>query len=275
MTATTSPSPWEMHCTGAEAYERYIVPAWMGAWAQALVESGGVAPGARVLDVACGTGIVARKAVPVVEAGGTVTGVDASEAMLREASRFASQQGMRTIDWRQGDVTSLPCDTAAYDVVLCQQGLQFFPDRPAALREMRRVMVPGGRLALSVWRAFDRFPLFTALADVLEAYFGVAASAIFRASVSLSDREALRTLLREAGFCDIHIRVVVKMARYPSVAEFLPGYLSVFPVVAAIAAMREADRAAMFSRMATLLHDFMDDDGLAAPMESHVVTASR
>jgi ubiquinone/menaquinone biosynthesis C-methylase UbiE len=273
MTEPLFASRWEMRCTGADAYERYIVPAWMGAWAQALVETGGVGPGSRVLDVACGTGIVARKAASLIGTAGTVAGVDASEAMLRGARRFASRQERPAIAWHQGDVTCLPLDTAAYDVVLCQQGLQFFPDRPAALREMRRVMVLGGRLALSVWRALDRIPLFTVLADVLGRYFGSEATSVVYASSSLSDRETLRTLLRDAGFRDIHIRVEAMVARYPSLAEFLPGYLSVFPVAADIAAMPEAARGEMYRAIATSLYDFMDDDGLAIPMESHVLTA--
>jgi ubiquinone/menaquinone biosynthesis C-methylase UbiE len=266
---------WQMNSTGPEAYERYIVPAWMGEWAQALVETGGIGPGKRVLDVACGTGIVARKAIPLVGSSGKVAGLDANRGMLRVAKQFAELEDMHAIEWHQGNASCLPFNRAEYDVVLCQQGLQFFPDRTVALREMARVMVPGGRLAISVWRSLDRSPFLAVLADVIGRYLGADSTALFHASCSLADREELRTLLSNAGFRDIRIRLEVKMARYPSLAEFLPGYLSVFPFAAEVAVMKDADRTEMFRRMSTSLSDYMDDYGLAAPMESHVITASR
>ncbi len=264
---------WEMRCSGAEAYERYIVPAWMGEWARALVEAGQVGPGNRVLDVACGTGVVARMAASRVGATGLIVGTDAEAGMIAQARELVSAQPGQSLDWRQADAACLPFAPASFDVALCQQGLQFFPQRVAALREMYRVLATGGRLALSVWRALDRFPLFTILAGVLGDLFGAQAAAIFQASSALADREALRALAIEAGFRNIRIRLEVRVARYPSLAEFLPGYLSVFPVATAIRSLPEAKRQDLFRRLAALLDDFTDDDGLAAPMESHVLTA--
>ncbi|MFU2210185.1 methyltransferase domain-containing protein [Solidesulfovibrio sp. C21] len=266
---------WQLSCSGPEAYERYIVPAWMGRWAEALVAAGAVGAGDRVLDVACGTGVVARKAARLVGPKGRLTGVDFNEDMVRAAKRFADQEGLSGIEWHCGDVLGLPGDKPEYDVVLCQQGVQFFPDRPAALKAMRAALVPGGRLVLSCWRAVARIPLFAVLADVLEGYFGPAMRAGFQASSSLSDREDLRALLQEAGFNDIRVRLEIQAARHPDLLELLAGYLSVFPSGTAIAAMSETDRAAMFRSMAEGLRDFQDDDGLAVPMESHVATAMR
>ncbi|MHC1711474.1 MAG: class I SAM-dependent methyltransferase [Solidesulfovibrio sp.] len=264
---------WQLPCNGPDAYERYIVPAWMGQWAEALVAAGAVGPGDRVLDIACGTGIVSRKAARLVGANGKVTGVDFNEAMLRAAKRCAIEEELPGIDWHCGDAARLPCDKPEYDVVLCQQGLQFFPDRSAALRAMRAVLVPGGRIAVSCWRAVERIPLFAILADVLEGVFGPEATGGFTISSSLSDREVLRTLLQEAGFRDIHVRFEILVSRIPDLMDFLPGYLSVFPIAGAIAAMKDSDRAAMFRRMVRRLGVFLDDDGLVMPMESHVVTA--
>ena len=266
---------WQLPCAGPDAYERYIVPAWMGQWAETLVAAGAVGSGDRVLDIACGTGIVARRAARLVGASGTVTGLDFNEGMLRAAEQFANREGLSGIDWRCGDASRLPCGAPAYDVVLCQQGLQFFPDQPAALCAMRAVLVPGGRIAISCWRAVARIPLFAVVAGVLEGVFGPEATIGFRDSSSLCDREALRSLLVEAGFRDIRVRLEVKMARYPDSMDFLAGYLSVFPIATAVAALPEADRLAMLGRMAMGLGDFMDDDGLAVPMESHVVTATK
>ncbi|MGE4535529.1 MAG: methyltransferase domain-containing protein [Desulfovibrio sp.] len=266
---------WSEPCNGPEAYERYIVPAWMERLAEALVAAGGVGDGDRVLDVACGTGIVARKAARRVGESGGVTGLDCNEAMVRAAEDFANREGLSGLDWRRGDASNLTCDGPAYDVALCQQGLQFFPDRLAALRGMRAALVPGGRIAVACWRELARIPLFAAVSDELREVFGPGAIGGFTASSSLSAREELRALLREAGFRDIRVRLEILVSRLPDPMAFLPGYLSVFPIAKDIAAMPERDRRAMFRRMHERLGDFSDDDGLVTPMESHVATAIR
>jgi len=266
---------WKVGNKGSEAYERYIVPAWMGEWAEALVAIGGVESGQRVLDVACGTGIVARKAARLVGSSGRVDGLDAIKEMLNAARQCAERGGMQAIGWHQGDASRMPFDSEEYDVVLCQQGLQFFSDRPAALREMSRVLVPGGRLAISVWRSLDRCPFLAVLADAVGSYLGADAAALIHASCSLADREELRTLLNNAGLRGIHIRLEVRVARYSPFSEFLPGYLSVLPIFPAIAAMPDQDRVDMIQRIVASLHNYMDDGGFAAPMESHVVTANK
>ena len=260
---------------GAEAYERYIVSAWMGEWAEALVDSAGIEPGARLLDVACGTGVVARKAAPLVGPGSRIVGLDNNEGMIRAAKHFANRDGMNDLEWRQGDAAAMSFDDGEFDTVLCQQGLQFFPDPTEALKEMGRVLAPGGTLAISVWRSLDRNPYFKILADVIESRLGKQSAAVFHASFSLGNREEVRSLLGDAGFCDIRIRLEVKVARYPSVDEFLPGYLSAIPIAAEIAAMNEADRAEVLRSVTVLLHDYIDDDGLAAPVECHMVTARK
>src|SRR5260370_25850928 len=152
-----------------DAYERHIDPALFMPWARSLVETAALRPGERVLDVACGTGVVTRLAAKRVGAGGKVVGLDLNAGMLEVARSRAP-----AIEWREGSATELPLPDAAFDAVLCQQGLQFFPDRPAALREMRRVLVPGRRLALSVWRSLQGSPGHRALADALEPHIGPA-----------------------------------------------------------------------------------------------------
>lgn len=275
MASLRGASSWLLEASGHDAYERYIVPAWMGGWAEDLVAAADLAPGQRVLDIACGTGIVARKAASLVGPAGTVTGFDADRNMLRYAARYAAGEGVGDIDWQAGDVARLPFSDRAYDAIFCQQGLQFFPDRPGAVAEMHRVLATDGRVAVSAWRAMERIPLFVILAEILGNYLALDATAIFHASCSLSDRETLRGLFAKAGFRDIHVHVAVKVARYPDVLAFLPGYLSVFPVASAIAAMEDADRTDMWRCMVASLDAFLDDDGLAVPMESHVLTARK
>ena len=136
---------WQMTGSGPEAYERHLVPAIFAPWATVLLELARLQPGERVLDAACGTGVVARAATSRVGAAGTVTGVDLNPGML-DVARAVSGEAGQAIAWREGDLAALPFADGAFDVVLCQQGLQFFPDCLAALQEMRRVLVPGGQL---------------------------------------------------------------------------------------------------------------------------------
>lgn len=269
-------STWQVNGTAPEAYERYIVPAWMGEWAQLLVDSARVNIGNKVLDVACGTGVVIRKAARLIGTDGRVAGLDADKAMLSTAKQFAEQEDIHSIEWYQSDVTSMPFRENEYDIVLCQQGLQFFPDRLAALQEMFRIIIPNGRIAISVWRSLDRCPFLAILADILGKYFGNNLMACFYASCSLFDREEIRDIVSTAGFNKISIRVESRVARYPSLETFLPGYLSVFPfIITKIAEMAEEDHVKMFRDINRSLQVYIDDYGLAAPMESHIITANK
>ena len=153
-------------------YERYMVPAIFGSWAEDLVHAGRCKHGDRVLDVACGTGVVARCAIQRVGRRGHVVGLDLSPAMLA-AARSAARE--TSIEWREGSALVMPFSDRSFDVVLCQQGLQFFPDRAAALRQMRRVLAIGGRLALSVFRTSEGH---LALAEGLAPVLGATASSI-------------------------------------------------------------------------------------------------
>ena len=127
-------------------YESQFVPALFAEWAPHLVEAGGVAPGQAVLDVACGTGVVARAAADRMGGLGRVVGLDLNEGMLTVAGRLRPD-----IEWRQGDAAALPFAPGSFDVVLCQSALMFFPDRAGALREMARVVTAGGTVAVQVW----------------------------------------------------------------------------------------------------------------------------
>jgi ubiquinone/menaquinone biosynthesis C-methylase UbiE len=267
---------WQLSGNGPGAYERYTVPAFnVDEWARDLVRIAGVRTGCRVLDVGCGTGVVARAAARLVGPGGKVVGLDINEGMLQMAEQLAEREEVGSIAWRQGDAATMPFGEAEYDVVLCQQGLQYFPDRPAALREMARVMTPTGRLAFSVWRSLERHPFFVALVNVLTVCLGVNSTAPFRAAFSLFERDELKQLAGDAGFRNVHVRLDLKISRSASLAEFVPGYLSATPLACEVAAMAEEERTMMVRAVIQALRDYRDDDGLAAPMECHVVTAEK
>lgn len=174
--STTTREQWQLERASAEAYERYAVASWSGPLAARLMALAAPREGERVLDVACGTGVVARLAAAAVGARGAVAGVDLNEGMLAVAREQAP-----AVDWRQGDVEALPVADGAFELVACQQGLQFFGHRAGALAEMRRVLAPGGRLALSVMRPIAHNAGWGALAAALARHVGPEAGAVMRA----------------------------------------------------------------------------------------------
>jgi len=273
MAEKEKPFRWQMNTSAPKTYEQYIVPTWMADWTPDLIDAGGVGPNKRVLDVACGTGIVARKAAGRVGPGGRIAAVDSNEGMLRVAKECAAREGAAGIEWYQSDVSRMPFSSGEFDTVLCQQGLQFFPDKTAALREMRRVLAPQGTLALSVWGRPEKSPHVLVIFDVFSEYFGEDSTTIFRVACSLSSHEVLKNLVQDAGFSDIHIRSGIKIARHPSLTELLPAYFSVLPVAAQIAAMPDAERTRMFCSMEKKLADWREDEGLAVPTENCILTA--
>ncbi len=184
----------------APVYEATMAPAIFTPWAERLVEFAVLQPGERVLDVATGTGAVARVAAARTGPGGHVTGVDMSEPMLAIARNKPDDPGAALIEYFEAPADSLPVPDGAFDVALCQQGLQYFPDPRAALREMRRALKPGGRLALAVWDT---------TAGTAACYRGVGL-ALHALGVRLPidpppSEDSLRELIAEAGFHDIEV----------------------------------------------------------------------
>jgi ubiquinone/menaquinone biosynthesis C-methylase UbiE len=143
------PEQWQLRGNAAELYERYVVPYILGPWAPGLVELVALQPGERVLDLACGTGVVARLAAAQVGTTGHVMGLDLNAGMLAVA-RSLPPPPRTSITWVEGSAMAMDFPDASFDVIVCQQGFQFFPDQPAALREMHRILVPSGRVLLSV-----------------------------------------------------------------------------------------------------------------------------
>jgi ubiquinone/menaquinone biosynthesis C-methylase UbiE len=265
-------SGWQLESSSAEAYERYAVASWSRALAEQLVALAALQPGERVLDVACGTGIVARLAAERVGVSGSVVGLDLNEDMLAVA---AAADGNAPIAWRRGDAAAMPLDDGAFDVVFCQQALQFFPDRSAALREMHRVLVPGGRLALSVMRSIEHNPGWGALADALERHAGAEAGAMMRSPFPDWESTVLHELASGAGFEDVRVSTVVASARYPSPAELVRWEAASSPLAGPLGALEPERREALIADVAAALREQTGDDGVVFPQETHVVLARR
>ncbi len=265
-------SGWQLCEDGPDAYEKYIVPAFSGAWAQDIVNRAALRNGDRILDVGCGTGIVSRYAVKALGQSGHITGIDINEIVLKKA-REICPPNVSPIEWKQGDVTDLPFSDTMFDVVLCQQGLQYFSDRPRALNEINRVLVNQGRVFFSVWRPIEYFPFYSALHSALEHYVSAKAASILASAFTLGESTRLRTLFENAGFKNIDICLTVRQMRYSPLDEFLIGGFVASPFTDDILALEESIREEMLQTIKKSISDYIDDHGLAAPMECLVVSA--
>jgi SAM-dependent methyltransferase len=259
--------------SAAERYERDLVPAMFASWAPTLVDAAQVTSGEHVIDVACGTGAVTRILAERVGRGGRVIGLDVNAAMLGVARTATGPIGT-SIEWCEASALEMPLPDATFDAILCQQGLQQFPDRPAALAEMRRVLRPGGRLAASVWAKLDGSPGFVALVGALERHVGVAAANNRRAPFALGDAGAVERLVREAGFRDVFVAALTGTARFASVAAFVEAQLAASPL-STLGDVTDQTVAAVVRDVSAELQPYVGADGLAFPMHAHLVTARK
>jgi SAM-dependent methyltransferase len=253
-------------------YERYSVPTAFGPLASLLIKLAAIQPGERVLDVACGTGAVARLAVQDVGPTGQVVGLDLNPAMLAVARTVPLPPGA-SIRWQEGSAVTLPFAAAAFEVVCCQQGLQFFPDRGAALREMHRVLVPGGRVVLGVWRAIEENPGAAAFSAAVARYVSTEAGMRARAPFTLGEAAALHTLLTEAGFRDVCIRTAVYTTRCPPPEEHVRQLMATSPLADVFAQMEDTTRAALVREVGTALQSYRDGEELALPIATYLAVA--
>ncbi|HEX5052108.1 MAG TPA: methyltransferase domain-containing protein [Planctomycetota bacterium] len=250
-------------------YERFFVPAIGAPLAVDLLHHAGLRPGERVLDVACGTGVVARLASPQVEPGGSVAGLDVHPGMLAVA-RSATPPGMR-IAWHQASAEAMPLPDASFDVVLCQMGLQFLPDKRAALREMRRVLVHGGRLVLNVPGPIPR--LFAVMAEGLARHIGPEAAGFVKQVFSLSDTAEIGDLVGGAGFEDVSVRSDTRTLHLPAAEQFLWQYVQSTPLAGAVAQVDDERRGALERDVVARWREFAKDRALLLRVGVVVATA--
>jgi ubiquinone/menaquinone biosynthesis C-methylase UbiE len=271
----SQPGQWQVAGSAPEVYERELVPAVFGEWAPIVVELAHPRPGERVVDVACGTGIVARIVAARVGPTGSVAGVDLNPGMLSVARSvmLTDLPSAAPIQWQEASADKLPFPGESFDIVYCQLGLQFFSDRPAALREMRRVLGPKGRIALMVWRGIHESPGFAVLAESLERQIGQAAVTIMRAPFGLSNAEELADLVRAAGFQDIAIQQRAGTVRFASVDRFVSSYVAGSPLVGPVSQANNAAREALIADVRNALAQYTTNIELAFPIAAHLLSA--
>jgi SAM-dependent methyltransferase len=263
---------WHLTAGQTESYERIKVPRLFGPMTGRFLEHVPLRPGQRVLDVACGTGIVARLAAPRVAPSGRVTGLDMNADMLAVAAARTAIEGS-TISWRQGDAAALPFPAACFDVVLCQQGLQFFPDRARALEEMRRVLVPGGTVALCVFGAPSAYNAALAAGLARHADDRVARRSL--APFALADAAYLLTALMEADLRDVEMHRAMLMRRVEPTQEWLLQDSAGLPYGTTLADMEPATRAALMREIAAGLREFWEREAFMVPTPLNVVVARK
>jgi SAM-dependent methyltransferase len=259
--------------TPAEAYERFLVPAIFGPWASSALRRSRPAPGAAVLDVACGTGIGARLAAAVVGRSGSVLGLDLDEGMLAIARAAGASAEGAAIRWCRASALMMPLGDKHLDYVLCLEGIQFFPDRAAGLREMRRVLRPGGRLVATIWADIEQNPAFHALAEGLRLFVSPEAARL--PPFALPDRDAIEALVAAAGFTEVTVNLEVLRFRAPSADAFVDWVAAGGPTVRHSLALLAQDKRQEFDRfVARRLESYETGEGLSLPSARHVVVAS-
>jgi ubiquinone/menaquinone biosynthesis C-methylase UbiE len=255
----------------AENYQRFFVPSIGAPAADDLIGVAGLRPGERVLDVACGTGVVTRLAADRVGADGVVGGLDVTPSML-EVARSHTPPNV-SIDWYEASAESMPLPDAAFDVVLCQMGLQFVTDKLAALREMRRVLDGGGRVFVTV--PGPKPPMFAIMADALARHLSPKAASFVDVVFSLHDADKLAELMRSAGLREINVRAEPRRLRLPAPADFLWQYLYSTPLAEAVIQAGQAKRTALEQDVRARWQEFTVDGSMWLQVSMTTATARK
>lgn len=266
---------FQLQGNAPEIYETAKVPSLFRPLAEATLGAVALNPADRVLDVACGTGIVARLAAERLGPGGSITGVDLNAGMIAKAGGLPMAPGV-TAAWHEADVTDMPFDDGSFDIAFCQQGLQFFPDKSAAVREIRRVLATGGRLALTAWT--DKSIYGGALADALAAHVSEIAAERALAPFKFGSGEVIANLVQDAGFSSVNLQTLeIERVLGPgdgAIAQDMAG----MPYAQEVSEAGDSAIAAVVRQVAESLAPYGTGEGAEriyrVPQQTHLVQAT-
>ena len=258
----------QVSASAAEVYEEFYLPALFQEWPPRVIEAARIQSGQRVVDVACGTGVLARAVVERVGPEGSTVGVDINEGMLEVAREKAPE-----IEWRQAPAETLPLDDDTFDSVVSQFGLMYFEDQQGALEEMMRVLRPGGILAVAVWDRLENSPGYAAVTELLRRLFGDEAANEMQAPYSLGDKQVLQRLFASAGISSAEIQTLEGTARFPSIEAWIYADIKGWT----LADMIDDEQYELMLREAQQeLARFVTAEGTVAfPAPAHIVKASK
>jgi ubiquinone/menaquinone biosynthesis C-methylase UbiE len=251
-------------------YESLFVPALFEQWTKHLIEGAGIESGSQVLDIACGTGVLARRALSRTRPGGRVVGVDPAPGML-----FAAREIEPRVEWVLCSAESLELENETFDCVISQFGMMFFKDRQKSADEMFRVLKSGGSLAIAVWNTVEQNPAYADIIAVLQEQVSTAAADALRLPYSLGNTTEVTTSLKNAGFGSIGVETKSEMARFPSsrhmVEAELRGWLPLFDIF-----LSEAEIDDVLVESDGILSKYTGPSGEAIfPTSAHVITARK
>lgn len=248
-----------------EIYEQFMVPLWFGRWAEALVDVLSLEKSEKVLDIACGTGVTTRLAKAGVGSEGEVVGLDINASMLSKAEQLADNLD---IHWVESDVTDIALPSDSFDVILSQHGYHYFPDKPAALAEFGRLLVPGGRMAFSIWDGHS--PYTKAICAAVERHISPEIAKKQRSQRDTPTADELANQVNKAGFTGVEILRQELKIDVPLADEFVPLHLGSMPIADAFIALDENAKNQLIEDVAEAMNDYVEDGRLVYPDAVHV-----
>lgn len=215
------------------AYDKYLGPVLFQPYAEDLAARLAIEPDSSVLELACGTGILTRVLRDRLPASARLVATDLNEPMFRNAATKFTERD--AIEWKQVDASNLPFDDRAFDAVVCQFGLMFFPDKARSAQEAHRVLKSGAVFLFNVWDSLEQNPLGEIAHGTITSFFEKDPPTFYQVPFGYHDPSEIQRLLEEAGFRDVGVDVVSKVSVATRAEDAAAGLVLGNPVSVTIA----------------------------------------